>query len=199
MKKNGWAVPLTWIAVVVLAMSPAVLSAQSITEQDQKLSIANWPIIGPILPMANAGIPIPPAVKGIQSTLNIPAFSFVPANSSTIYNTYWGFGGIEGAAGGSYLTAPVIFPKGAKKIVQIDWYVMDTTGAQIAVGMADAIPGVTAPTPICAGVTTSHASWWVYTWKPTTPYVINPTDVYFLEMIITNAAALRAVVITYKG
>ena len=195
-------VHLVWGAFFLTAImfSAPPASAQVLGNQKQDFEFIQTP--GFIsLPADLFGIP--QAVKGIQKTINIPSTSFnvisIPPTGGYWKND-WTHGAITGAQpSAAYLQAPIIFPKGAKKIVKIDYlYAAVATGGTIALGECHF--DSTNVTALGGDAMPVSGGWVVrsYTWATAAQPVILPTNQYFIALRINEDQALKAVILTYK-
>jgi hypothetical protein len=128
MKKGGWLIVLAAIAatlVVGFSLSEAVTGAQQPTRRNR--DSAQEKVIGTIVPEVQlAGLQAVPV--GIKTTINIPAAAFIAEDAAPgSYNPEMGY--VESSPAWIDFLAPVVFPKGAKKILHVDFYVMDGSTA----------------------------------------------------------------------
>lgn len=201
MRKKGWAILLAGIAVVVLAgyfLSQAAVAAQSGPNAGSNSNAGDRKIVGKwVNELATADMDRS-AVKGIQKTVNIPPAAFTSDGYAEGYYFKSFAGGYLEGYGGS-MVAPVIFPKGAKKILYVDYYVWDESGSAGGyLAMYDSYPWGSYVYKIIGGATYYNTGWTRYRGYPL-DNIIYPTDVWYVTFYGSGGwVYLKGVVVTYQ-
>jgi hypothetical protein len=199
MRKNGWVI----LVVLALLAVPAFVSAQSRPGHEPKPIIINQAGVGTITMERVASPPNPDTVMGIQKTINIPASAFVVNDLSYAtfgyVTSYYGYLYGESNSYYTYLTAPIVFPKGAKKIQRIDFYIWDDYGSGVYLSAWDQTPYVSNSHQMCYGTTDYSGAWIKYSWAPAKPYyMIYPTHSYYVYVGVLYDAYIQEVVVTWQ-
>lgn len=204
MKKQEGAVFVAWIAVIILAVSPAVLSAQIDPGENQKPNAAIRPIAATGTVVQLTENPMRAAVKGIGKTLNIGAVAFTPWIPNEPYQFWANHGYICGtsASAACLVSAPIVFPKGAKKIKYIDFCMYDKTGGLTTITIYDAWPVDDNEPYVLFNYTppANAAGWTWYRWTPssTSSSTIYPTDFYYCTLALHSLSGSKGIIVTYQ-
>ncbi len=209
MKKHGRAIAVTAIAGFVIAgyfLSQAVLAAPAQSGPPKpggNQNNAQRPLIGKVVavPVAMDQVgPIDGAVApAMGKTINIPPAAFVPDGFGGSYICDWDNGYLNGNLAG--LNAPVIFPKGAKKILHVDYYVYDDFGSSIWCGMVDSYPWNTnSKTYLLSIYSSTPFPGYVVKYICTpTDKTIRPDHVYYLPVYFnSNTGYLYGAIVYYQ-
>ncbi len=202
MRKKGWAILLAGIAIVVVAgyfLSQAAVAAQSGpkagsgSNAGDKKTVGTWDV----KEMATGDMDRS-AVKGIQKTINIPPAAFISDGYAEggFYKSF-AYGYLEGLGGA--LCAPVIFPKGAKKILYVDYYVWDESGGAGYLAMYDSYTWSNYVKMLVGGATFYNSNWTRYRGYPIDA-TIYPNDVWYVTFYGSSGGYvyLKGVVVTYQ-
>lgn len=201
MKKHGWTIAVLAIAGLAVTgyfLSQAVVAApqQSGRESNKDTQETVGTVVAEIVQPDIIG-----AGAGIKKTINIPPAAFVPDGGGTIYTISPSLGYIVGDAEGNTSIAPVIFPKGAKKILHVDFYVRDTyaTGYSVYFKLYDSYPWTTATrTPIINYYSSYYSGSIVkYICTPSTQ-TIAADHVYYLSMFAYETGYLYGAIVYYQ-
>ncbi len=198
MNKRGWAIVLATIAVVVVAgyfLPQAALAAERTLNSDKSNQVAVGTVVAQL---ASADMARSPA-KGIQKTINIPAAAFTWDGGATGFFNFFVYGGITGSdAYFPCLCAPVIFPKGAKTIVKVEWIITDFMGSSAWCRMFDKYFPVDYSYKIVDFWSSNYGSLimdYITTPSDTTIY---PKDTWYLTACLYTGAKFYGAVVTYK-
>lgn len=200
MKKQGWGIVVVLIAGVVVAgylLSQAVIAGPQ--EFAEKANSGPQQSIGTVLtefiePEAIA------LAAGIKNTINIPPAAFVSVGDGVGYTIIPSLGYLQGSAEVGGLVASVVFPKNAKKILHVDFYIADSSsgGYSARFKMFDSYPwSAGSRTPIINYWTTYYTGSIVkYICTPSSQ-TIGPDHVYYLHLTISQTGFLYGVIVYY--
>jgi hypothetical protein len=192
---------LAWGALVLSAamfLAPPVAAQNANGNKDQ--IIKAFPLDG-LYVERPADEFITPSVMGIQKTINIPAAAFNDDRDTAFGSWFNGWGSyLSGQSSNyTYLQAPVIFPKGAKKIAKIDILMWNSTASSWLYFYA--IPFSSASHLTLYSHTFGAYSAWMdysYVWAKGTEPQLQPMNAYYMGICINNTNRLKSVIITYK-
>lgn len=145
------------------------------------------------------------ADTAMGSTINIPPNAFMPSQSGLSYSMDYSWGYLRGGGPGPCsMGAPVIFPKGAKKILHVDFWVLDadSSGMSASFGMSSLVPGsFVEPDHLFSFYTSHHGgSVFQYIKKPAkgTVWSISPNRVYYITAGLNNEVNFYGAVVYYQ-
>lgn len=137
----------------------------------------------------------------MMKTINISPAAFAADGVSRNYHFQMAGGFLQGQPTGSFLGANVSFPKGAKKIVAVDALVWNSNMANQLRIVFYANPWSDQPATALFDFTPDALSGWqAWSWTPEKaeqPLIV-PTDNYYVSLWLTDYAALKSIIITYK-
>jgi hypothetical protein len=142
---------------------------------------------------------------GMGSTINIPANAFVPSEPDLSYSLDYSWGYLRGGGPGqTSMGAPVIFPKGAKKILHVDFWVLDvgTSGLSASFRMSSQLLGSLAePSDFFSFNTSNHGGTiYHYIKKPAQGAVwsIFPNRIYYIHAGLNKDVNFYGAVVYYQ-
>jgi hypothetical protein len=145
------------------------------------------------------------AGAAMGSTINIPPSAFIPAWPRISYYEDSMTGYLQGGSGYPLLVAPVIFPRDAKKIFRVDFWIMDSgsSGSHAGVYAMFSIKlGTSGSESIVdpSSISYNNGNIFCYTSKPPkgTVWSIYPDRLYHVEVILLQSAYLYGVVVYYQ-
>lgn len=137
---------------------------------------------------------------GIKSTINIPPAAFVPVSKDEDFQTIPDGGYLVGTGTNPELCAPVVFPKGAKKILHVDFYVTDAVGNSAWFRMYDsniALPGATAV--LIDFKSLAHPGQVAkYSFTPTSNKIYSD-HVYYISLMINGSGYFSGAIVYYSN
>ena len=197
MSKRNW-MGVVGIAVAVFFLTlPAAAQAPK-RDQEQNLEMIQLEGLVEVHP---ADSYVPPAVMGIQKTINVPAAAFFGDGSTDPESwQHSSFGYLYGrTSSATIVQAPVHFPKGAKKIIRIDFLMRPLdTGSKLSLYMNPFSEDITTAIYSYSPAANSAWTWFSYTWPKETRPQIAPWNQYFLLFKFWNEHYFKSVIITYQ-
>jgi len=192
-----------WVMVAV-GIAAAGLAAQSISTpfgpEGRKSPLADRPPSGTFVRRPTEDI-LKSGAMAMLKTINISPAAFTTDGISRDYYIWMAGGFLQGQPTGSFLCAPVLFPKGAKKIVSVDVLVWNSDMTnQLRIVLYANPWSDQPPTALFDFTPDASPGWQAWSWAPAKaaqPPII-PTDNYSISLWLTDYAALKSIIITYK-